>query len=68
MSYSYQELMKSIQKSRQVDLAKKTYNHVCVILYQGKEEDCRLDAALTVVIACNSVENCCVALSHLVIY
>jgi hypothetical protein len=39
-----------------------------VILYQGKEEDCRLDAALTVVIACNTVENCCVALSHLVIH
>jgi hypothetical protein len=35
--------MKSFQKNQQVDLANKTHNHVYVIIYQGKEEDCKLD-------------------------
>jgi hypothetical protein len=61
-------MMKSFKKSREVDMAKKIRNHVCVIFYQGKEEDCRLDVALIVVITCNTTKKCCVALFHLVIH
>jgi hypothetical protein len=48
-------MTKSFKKSQKVDMAKKIHNHVCVILYQGKEEDCRLEVALIVVIACNTI-------------
>ncbi len=46
-------------------MAKKTHNHICVILCQGKGEDYRLDVALIVVIICNTIENYYVAMSHM---